>query len=195
MRGMAIYQAREIEKQLMSDLSVMGDDFIALTQTFKDSQLRRLDSSCERTKKVGHTIRQTCQHKDFNIRLNNLSFFIKDEIQHSNGHCHTVIWTDELKKRNIDFNYFLNVLHGYWSAPFETYKDDSWSNLKDTVTEPKVGWMRSCLPETGTSKNLLQYQTKFLKNDKIVGVNYHASERLVKKLNSSNQDLYILQRN
>jgi hypothetical protein len=192
---MAKHEAENIEKQLMSDLSIIDEDYVALTQTFKEPMLRRYDSSCERTRKVGHAIRQTCQHKDFNIRLSNLSFFIKDEFQNGNGHCHSIIWTDELNKRNIDLNYFLNVLHGYWSAPFESYKDDSWSNLQKSVTEPKVGWMKSYLPKDGTKNNLLKYQTKFLKNDLVVGLNYHPSKRLVKKLNATGKQLCILQRN
>ena len=192
---MQISEAKEIEELLFSDCLLMGDDFIAMTHTFKDSKMRRRDYSPERTRAVGHNIRQACQHKDFRIRLNKVSFLIKDEFQNSNGHCHSIIWLDELRKQKKSINYFVNVLHGYWSAPFESYKDSSWSNLKECVTEPKTGWLKSNLAKKDSAYNLMRYQTKFAKNDKVVGLNFHASCALVKKLNSMDNHLHILQRN
>lgn len=192
---MNLEEAYRIENRLFNDVSKMGKDFIILTHTFKDSQLRRPDNSPERMRAVGHNIRQACQSKDFRIRLNDLAFLIKDEVQHSTGHCHTPIWLEPLRRKKININYFLNVLHGYWSAPFESYRNSSWRELENSITEPKHGWLKSEFPKEGTELHSLRYQTKFVKNDIVVGANYHASRSLVKKLNSMNEELYILERN
>ena len=190
-------QAEEIEKQLFDSISHLDDSFITVTQTFKPSlDLHRQDRSLERMKKVGSNIRKTCAHKDFRIRMNKLPFLIKDELSNDGlGHCHTIIWTEEILKKGININYFRNVMNGLWSAPFEEYNHSKWDRLENNIIAPTVGYLKTDLPYAGTEKTLLRYQTKFTYGSKVVGVAYHPSEGLKSKVDSLKELDCILQRN
>ena len=203
---LTLEDALTIEKNIRNDLQHINSDCCYyLIFTFKKSLLRTNQNNyperLAEVKKCLETSFRAAGGRRNNIRKGDRVYFLKDELSgEDNYHIHALVDLFKLKKKGVPIEWFFAQVNNYWSSPFLSYKDNSsWKELRDHVSEPRIGWFKDVRPKFNSKTlsdnrlTLFNYQTKvvkdifddnnnFLSKSIISNCQYHASFGLYNSL-------------